>query len=138
MGLSWETLGNLLLHWLALALALWLVSRLLRGVRFDSVKALLAAALVLGLVNAYVRPLLWLLTLPFTLLTLGLFLLVINALMLLLTASLVPGFRLSGFWTAMLASVLVSLFSLLLDHFFQPGASAALPGHLPPMDATWI
>ncbi len=136
--MSWDTLSNLVLHWLVLALALWLVSKLLRGVRFDSLKALLAAALVLGLVNAYVRPLLWLLTLPFTLLTLGLFLLVINALMLQLTAGLVPGFKLSGFWAALLASMLVSLFTLLLEHFIQPGSSSFMPVPGVPGNATWI
>jgi len=91
------------------ALGLWLATYLLPGLHFDSPGYLLAAALLLGIVNAIVRPIAVLLTLPLTLLTLGLFLLVINAAMLGLVALLLSGFQISGFWTAVGASLIVSL-----------------------------
>ena len=91
------------------ALGLWLATYLLPGLHFDSAGTLLAAALLLGIVNAIVRPIAVVLTLPLTLLTLGLFLLVINAAMLGLVALLLSGFQISGFWTAVGASLIVSL-----------------------------
>jgi len=84
------------------------------GVTLDGGGALLVAALLLGLANAVVRPLLVVLTLPLTLLSFGLFLLVINALVLMLVARLVNGFHLDGFWTAFWASIFMSLLSLML------------------------
>jgi len=91
------------------ALGLWLASYLLPGLHFDSAGYLLAAALLLGIVNAIIRPIAVVLTLPITLLTLGLFLLVVNAAMLGLVAALLSGFAISGFWTAVGASLIVSL-----------------------------
>ena len=91
------------------ALGLWLATQLLPGLHFASAGTLLAAALLLGIVNAIVRPIAVVLTLPLTLLTLGLFLLVINAAMLGLVALLLSGFQISGFWTAVGASLIVSL-----------------------------
>jgi putative membrane protein len=91
------------------ALGLWLATRILPGLHFASAGTLLAAALLLGIVNAIVRPIAVVLTLPLTLLTLGLFLLVINAAMLGLVALLLSGFQISGFWTAVGASLIVSL-----------------------------
>lgn len=93
------------------ALGLWLSTQIFAGVAFDSPSTLIAAALLLGLVNAIVRPLLLIITLPITVLTLGLFLLVVNAAMLGLVALLLEGFRISGFWTAVGASLIVSLTS---------------------------
>jgi putative membrane protein len=91
------------------ALGLWLATQILPGLNFQSAWTLLAAALLLGVVNAIVRPVAVILTLPLTLLTLGLFLLVINAAMLGLVALLLSGFQISGFWTAIGASLIVSL-----------------------------
>jgi len=91
------------------ALALWVADAMFEGMRFDSGTQLLIAALVLGIVNGLVRPLMFVLTLPLTVLTLGLFLLVLNAAMLGLVALLVPGFHIAGFWTAVGASLVVSL-----------------------------
>ena len=91
------------------ARGLWLATYLLPGLHFDSPGYLLAAALLLGIVNAIVRPIAVVLTLPLTLLTLGLFLLVVNAAMLGLVALLLSGFQISGFWTAVGASLIVSL-----------------------------
>jgi putative membrane protein len=91
------------------ALGLWLATLILPGLRFDNATYLLGAALLLGIVNAIVRPIAVVLTLPLTLLTLGLFLLVVNAAMLGLVALLLDGFQISGFWTALGGSLIVSI-----------------------------
>lgn len=98
---------------LAIALAGWVVP----GVRVDSLLVAVAAGLVLGLVNAVVRPVLLVLTLPITLLTLGLFLLVLNGLCFWLAAGLVPGFHVAGFWAAVLGALLVSVVSWVVTAF---------------------
>ncbi len=95
------------------ALGLWVASLLLPGISFESPGRLAIAALLLGVVNAIVRPIAFILTLPLTLVTLGLFLFVLNAAMVGLVARLVPGFTISGFWTAMGAAVIVWLVSWL-------------------------
>ncbi len=95
------------------ALGLWLATQVFSGLDFDGPGTLLAAALLLGVVNAIIRPIAVVLTLPLTLLSLGLFLLVINAAMLGLVALLLGGFSISGFWTALGASLMVSLTSWL-------------------------
>lgn len=107
-----QNLTPFLVHWAITALALWAASFLFGGIKFDSTGALAIAALLLGFANAVVKPLLIVLTLPLTLLTFGLFLLVINALMILLVSALVRGFRVSGFWTALFASIFISLLSI--------------------------
>jgi putative membrane protein len=92
------------------ALGLWLATLMLPGLHFESAGYLLGAALLLGIVNAIVRPIAVVLTLPLTLLTLGLFLLVVNAAMLGLVALLLEGFRIDGgFWTALGGSLIVSI-----------------------------
>lgn len=93
------------------ALGLWVASEILSGLVFDSTAKLIVAAIMLGIVNAIVRPLAFILTLPITVLTLGLFLLVLNAGMVALVAWIVPGFTISGFWTAVGAALIVSLVS---------------------------
>lgn len=93
------------------ALGLWLAAKIFQGLSFDSPGTLLAAALLLGLVNAVIRPIAVILTLPLTLVTLGLFLIVINAGMLGLVALLLNGFQIGGFWTAVGASLIVSMTS---------------------------
>ena len=110
-----------LLHWAITAFGLWVASHVFKGLRFDGGSALVVAALLLGLANAVVRPLLVLLTLPLTLVTFGLFLLVINALVLMLVAKLVRGFHLDGFWTAFWASIFMALLSLVLGTFVLGG-----------------
>ncbi len=91
------------------ALGLWLATYWVRGVYIDSAATLVLAGFLLGLVNAVVRPVLVVLTLPLTLVTLGLFLLVVNAIMLELVAWLLPGFHLSGFSAAFFAAIIVSI-----------------------------
>jgi putative membrane protein len=107
-----------LIRWFVTGLAILLTSYLLPGVRIDSTGALIMAALVLGLLNAVVRPVLVFLTLPFTLITLGLFLLVLNALMLWLAVLLVPGFEVVG-TSYILAALLITLFSWLINAAFR-------------------
>jgi putative membrane protein len=110
-------LASFLLHWGITAVSLWVASHLFRGIRFADVGSLIVSALLLGLANALVKPLLILLTLPLTVLTFGLFLLVINALVLLLVARLVRGFTIDGFWTALWASLFISVLSFVLGVF---------------------
>ncbi len=106
-----------LIHWLVIALALWVTAYVLPGVNVDSTQALAIAAIVLGLVNALIRPILTILTLPITILTLGLFYLVINGLTFLLASKLVPGFHVAGFWWAVLGALLVSIISSFVGAF---------------------
>ena len=93
------------------ALGLWVASEIFDGLVVESASKLIVAGLILGLVNAFVRPLAFILTLPLTVLTLGLFLLVLNAGMVALVAWIVPGFEISGFWTAVGTALIVSLVS---------------------------
>src|SRR3989338_7876415 len=113
-----------LLHWAITALSLWVASRVFRGIRFDDVSSLVVSALLLGFANAIVKPLLIVLTLPLTFLTFGLFLLVINALMILLVARLVKGFTVSSFWTAFFASIFISLLGMVIGAFALGGNPA--------------
>ena len=102
---------GLLLRAAITALSLWVASQLLPGLQFSSGAQLAIAAILLGLVNAVVRPIAFVLTLPITVLTLGLFLLVLNAGMIGLVALIVPGFTVSGFWTAVGGAIIVGLVS---------------------------
>ena len=106
---------KLLVRWLLLAAALLLVAQLYSGVSVSSFPSALIAAFVLGLLNALVRPLLVLLTLPVTVLTLGLFLFVINALLFYATAGLLDGFAVRGFVAALIGSLLYSVCGLVID-----------------------
>lgn len=106
---------KLILRWLLLAAALLLVAYLYPGVTVASFAAALIAALVLGLLNTVVRPLLVLLTLPVTLLTLGLFLFVINALMFWAAAGVLEGFNVNGFTAALIGSLIYSLCGIVID-----------------------
>jgi putative membrane protein len=106
---------KILLRWLLLAAALLLVAQVYEGVVVTSFGSALIAALVLGLLNTLLRPLLVLLTLPVTILTLGLFLFVINALMFYFAASVLQGFSVTGFGAALIGSLLYSLCGLVID-----------------------
>jgi putative membrane protein len=102
------------------AAGLWIASLLVRSMHFTGFWWLIGSALLLGVVNAVVRPLILLLTLPITVLTLGLFLLVVNAAMLGLVAAILPGFTLDGFLPAVSASIIVSLTGWLSSWFIGP------------------
>lgn len=106
---------RLLVTWLINAAALFALPYLMQSVRVESFKTALIAALVLGLVNVLIRPLLVLLTLPVTVLTLGLFIFVINGLLFWAVANFVGGFQVAGFWSAMGAAILYSLISWALS-----------------------
>ena len=105
------------------ALGLWLASAIVPGVHFASLAALLLAALLLGIVNAVVRPVFVLLTLPFTIVTLGLFLLVVNAAMLGLVAWFINDFALDGFAAALFGAVVVSLTGAVASWYIGPAGS---------------
>ncbi len=110
-----------ILRVLVAALGLWLATEWVAGISVSTATTLLFAALLLGIVNAIVRPIVVILTLPFTLLTLGLFLLVINAAMLGLVAWLLPGFTIpGGFWSAVGAATIVSVISWIGSWFIGP------------------
>jgi putative membrane protein len=115
-----DTVAGFLLRLLVAALGLWLASELVPGIEITGAWTLIGAALLLGIVNAVVRPLLIILTLPFTILTLGLFLLVINAAMLGLVAWTFEHFTLSGFWPALFGSIVVSVTGWLASYFIGP------------------
>ncbi len=109
-----------LLRMLMTAFGLWLAARWVDGVSIESDGTLVLAALLLGFVNAFVRPLIVLLTLPITLLTLGLFLWVVNAAMIGLVAWMLSGFEVSGLGAALLAAVVVGMTSWLGSAFIGP------------------
>ena len=100
-----------LVRLLITALGLWVADELLTGIAFDTTRSLIVSALVLGVVNAVIRPVIFILTLPLTVLTLGLFVLVVNGISLALVAALVPGFHITGLWAATIGAVIVGLTS---------------------------
>jgi putative membrane protein len=110
---------GLLIRWTVTAFGLWVTSELLDGIHADGLASLFFAAVVLGVFNAVVRPIVLLLTLPINLLTLGLFTFAINGFMLKLTGSVVPGFYVEGFWTAIAGAIILSLVSFVLNVFIN-------------------
>ena len=112
---------KLLLVWLINAVALMAVAYLLPGIAVSSFVTALVAALVLGLVNAVIRPVLVLLTLPATILTLGLFIFVINGLLFWFVGSFIEGFVVQGFWAGFMGAILFSIVSWLLSALVQKG-----------------
>lgn len=104
-----------LVFWAVNTLSLWVADDLFDGISFDTPQSLFIAGLLLGVVNTLLRPLLLVLTLPLSILTLGVFVLVINALMLLLVAWLVPGFIVDGFWSGFWVAIFVAVFSFILN-----------------------
>ena len=113
-----------LLHWILSAVAVWIVAHLVPGISVSGPQAALIAALVIGLINATVGLLLKILTFPLTLLTLGLFWFVINALMLELASSFVPGFQVQNFVAAFIGAIVLSIVSSLLQWLFMPSRKA--------------
>jgi putative membrane protein len=105
---------KIIVNWLVSAIAIAIAAYLLPGVHVASIQAALVLAVVLGIINAILKPILLLLTFPITILTLGLFTLVINAFLILLAASIVPGFTVDGFWWALLFSIVLSIVNTFL------------------------
>ncbi|HQD15325.1 MAG: phage holin family protein [Proteobacteria bacterium] len=112
-------MAKMILKWLLSAAALLGVAYIYGGVSVASFSSALVAALVIGLLNMLVRPILVLLTIPITLLTLGLFLFVINALMFWAASGLVGGFHVAGFWAALLGSLIYSALGVLIDALLE-------------------
>ncbi|MEO2036703.1 MAG: phage holin family protein [Planctomycetaceae bacterium] len=106
---------NFLVHLIVTSALLLLVANIVRGVRIENWGNAFLAALVLGIVNAVIRPVMVILTLPLTVLTLGLFLFVVNALMLQLTSAFVPGMKIEGCGAALWGSLLLSVLNVLVD-----------------------
>ena len=106
---------GLIVRWLVSALALYLTSLVVRGIEIQGVGALFFAAATIGILNAIVRPILFLLTLPINILTLGLFTLVLNAGMLKLASDIVRGFEIHGFWAALGGWLLLSIFTFTIN-----------------------
>jgi putative membrane protein len=104
----------LIINILLTSLAVVISAYILPGVKVSSFLTAIMVAVILGLINVFLKPLLILLTLPVTILTLGLFLLVINALIILLISAIVPGFKVNGFWWALIYSIVLSLVSSML------------------------
>jgi putative membrane protein len=111
---------RLLLSWILSAIAVWIVARLVPGISVSGPVAALIAALAIGFINATIGALLKILTFPLTLITLGLFWFVINALMLELASAIVPGFRVHGFFAAFVGAIVLSLVNLLLKAIVLP------------------
>lgn len=102
-------------RWAVTTLAVLVAASVVKGINYDTTSTLLVASLLLGFLNAFVRPLLLLLTLPLLIFTLGLFVVVINALLLLFVGNLVRGFEVAGFWPAFWASLVISLVSVVVN-----------------------
>lgn len=102
-------MAQMLLNWFITALVILVVAYLLPGVMVSGLLAALVVAVVLGLINAFIRPLVLFLTLPINILTLGLFTLVIDTLLIMLAGAIVPGFAVDGFWWAFIFSIILSL-----------------------------
>lgn len=111
----------LLLKWLLMTLSVGIAAYLLPGITVSGFFSALLVALFLGIINTLVRPLLILITLPITILTLGLFTFVINAVLVLLASRVIHGFEVRGFWTAMLFSIVLSIIQYILNRIFTAG-----------------
>jgi putative membrane protein len=106
---------NILINWLIMTVAVIVSAYILPGVTLAGFGAALMVALALGLLNVFIKPLLLILTLPINILTLGLFTLVINALIIMMVSAIVPGFKVSGFWYSMLFSIILSVVLYLIN-----------------------
>jgi putative membrane protein len=116
---------TLLIHWAVMVIALWLTSAALKGMSFSGILPLLASALLLCVANIIVRPALALIPLSTASWVLGIVLLIINALLIMLIASLVKGFNLSGVWAALLAALIIAVIGMLLE-MVLPGSNPSL------------
>lgn len=108
---------KIFINWIICAVAIMITAYVLPGVNIDGFLVALILAVVLGAINAFIKPIIVLLTLPINVLTLGLFTLVINALLIILSSYIVPGFGVAGFWWAMLFSVVLSFITTVLSSF---------------------
>ena len=107
------------LRWAATTVAVMVASSVIRGIHYDTWAALIGASLLLGILNAFVRPFLLILSAPIILVTLGLFILVLNGLLLLLVHTVVLGFHVDSFWSAFWGAIVISVVSWILSAFFR-------------------
>jgi putative membrane protein len=107
------------IRWLVTTLAVLVAAHLIPGISYDGWGALLGGSLLLGIINAFVRPVLLLLSLPFIIVTMGLFIFVINGLLLMLVSKIVPAFHVGGFWSAFFGAIVISLVSWILSSLFR-------------------
>ncbi|HWQ39576.1 MAG TPA: phage holin family protein [Burkholderiales bacterium] len=114
-AMRYHPVVSFLLFWGVNTLSLWVADAVFQGIAFDDAQALFVSGLLLGMANAFIKPIVLILTLPLTVVTFGLFILVANALMLLLVAWAVPGFQVAGFWSGALIALFVSILSLLIN-----------------------
>jgi putative membrane protein len=110
---------SIIVRWVLNALALFIVAKILPGIHLLDFGSALIAVIVIGLVNLLIKPLLFLLTLPVTIITFGLFALVLNAFMLMLASAITPGFKIDGFGTAIIGSILLSIVTTILHSLVQ-------------------
>jgi putative membrane protein len=110
---------GLLIRWLVNAAALWLIAYMIEGIEVSGPLAAIVAAAVLGIINAILRPIFILLTLPINILTLGLFTFILNGFMLYLAGTLVRGFEVHGFWAAVFGALILSIISALTTAFLS-------------------
>ncbi len=108
---------NLLLNIIFTSLALIIATYVVPGASMSNLLIAVLAAVILGIVNTLIKPIVIILTLPINILTLGLFTFVVNALMIMLVAGIVPGFEINGFWNALLFSIVVSILKIIFNRF---------------------
>ena len=116
-----------LIRWLITTLAVMGATYLIPGISYNSTGTLISAALLLGIINALIRPVLLLLSLPFIIITMGFFILVINALLLLFVSAVIPGFHVEGFWNALFAGIVIGIISWILSSFFRSSDGHVYP-----------
>jgi putative membrane protein len=107
------------IRWLVTTVAVLVTAHLIPGISYEGWGTLLGASLLLGIINAFVRPILLLLSLPWIIITMGLFIFVINALLLMLVSKIIPAFQVAGFWSAFFGAIVISIVSWLLSSFFR-------------------
>ena len=120
----------ILMRWLILTVAIMLTSYLMKGIHVTGFLSALSAAAILGILNAFFRPVLVILTLPINILSLGLFTFVINAALLMMVSGLISGFVVKGFWSAVLGSLMISIVSWLLNSFLKDKRRGERPGFI--------
>src|SRR6058998_2867597 len=106
-------------RWAVTTVAVMVASSIIRGIRYDTVAALIGASLLLGILNAFVRPFLLILSAPLILITLSFFILILNGLLLLVVPSVVVGFHVDSFWSAFWGAIVISIISWILSAFFR-------------------
>jgi len=117
--MSFSNLVPFLTRWLITTIAVFVAAHVIPGIQYSGAGALIGASLLLGIINALIRPFLLILSLPFILVTMGLFIFVINALLMLLVSQLIPPFQVDGFWNAFFGAIVISIVSWPLNALFR-------------------